>query len=678
MITAQQRQEYLQNQFFDNLDKSEILEEQLKKGFDPNFTIKDGRWKGWTPLAYAVFKKNLNLVLLLLNHGANAEQVYPGSDKSLLIYSFNLIYSQLKIGSREKIESEEDYRIPFALLKFGATLPNTLDFQSINKKSAYPIYIYRILCWIHTNRHMKNESDDILAALARHTQFALNVLKVHLLYTYYQAGSVYRVWDWQDVSKFIKLIPNIDTKFAQDVEYLIDMALQNRAWELAENLITKYRKNPSQLKEEKLSSLTYMLINTKPVDFLLESNKNHQNPTQCFAALLEQKSDPNETFERDGKKWSLLNWAAQNKHFIAAKLLIQHGADADQVIPQTMIKLSNSFPIEKAKEVKSKDSLVFIPKHNNGKRASKEIEFGIDIHTAILLRIQESIDAINQEKSVLDYELENSPIYQKRQRLDIDERFYKLQQDFLSRFDDKAVLGEFKTLNDLYQHEFAKLKKELYEAEKDKAKARLSDDKITSSEAKKIKENIYLNRMEKLIDESAIKFMNFSVSDRQSLRDLHLKWVNNKFDHMQTQEQVNQEYDDLATKKEIKDEELRITLGILMALKNDLIKIKNLKGHVGLHNYLLNHNEYNRCDQNGFYPLHYACILEDGELAKKLHAKGAKKDILDVVNPFSLKVYSVKEFLYQCSSYNKFRMYTPASQTHSISTERARSVSLIV
>lgn len=508
-----------------NLNDDKLTEKMLKDGADPNYLVPDGWWKGWTPLAYAVYKKKLSLVKLLLNNGANANQFFPGTSRTLFDYSFDKIYDRgtflISTEGRFIIESSYDYRIPFALVKHGAKIPLE-DGEFIG-----PGYVYRVIRFLRINPYL-NKDDNIINAIAKRTEFALKILEKHFEYASF-TWFVSDHWGWQQTKKFIQSMPTIPKELADVTGKLIEKALGLKDWELAFELLEKGGKiaarelkdwelvSKSISKENKVSSglnvvelkvtanspLVDILKNTQSSDFLIESDYSHQNPTNCFKAILASGYNANETFEQDGKTWSLLSWAASKNNFVAVKLLLKYGANPQQLMPGTT-------------------------------------------------------------RSVMDCFIEE-----------------------------------------------------------------------------------YLNEIKITIEECAIQFLNFSVQNKESLKNGYIKWSKDLFKLWQEQARMEVEYNKLAMEKEENDEPLRFQLKKLLELKNNLIKNENFIDNPELHDYLLNNEEFNRRDKNGFFPLHFSCILNDLTLTKKLVEKGANKDILDVKCITKNKVYSIKKYMQQ-------------------------------
>ena len=182
-----------------------------------------------------------------------------------------------------------------------------------------------------------------------------------------------------------------------------------------------------------------------------------------------------------------------------------------------------------------------------------------------------------KKDSDLQNKFENSLTYKNKQVLEFKEGFIELQKDFLDKFKDKAANENFATVNDFYAQAFAKLKTDLYESEKDKAAARLGNDKITSADVKKKIISDYLNQIKETIEKCAIQFLDFSVKNKECLRDMYKKWSEEIFKLWQAQEKVDpddKEYE--SDEKEEKDSELRSTLKKLMELMQVSVRKENL------------------------------------------------------------------------------------------------------
>lgn len=305
---------------FSYLDDDKEVERLLIAGADPNYLVAEGWWKGWSLLAYAVYKEKVTLVNLLLSFGANPEQCIPKTEKTLFTYSF----AKETWGNLSFVPFPSSKNIAFSLIKRGAMIPNTVNLtellDSFLIKTVWDKKLDFALIKLFASIPFIGKG---LLSACRNLRF-----------------SNLAIIEAKCIRKLIREILKTDEKLHFLANDQVKTFLEHRNWEIAYQLIIRNfpipwlcenKSSEGKLAGAKCSPLVWILKNTSSDDFMKTFSFNHENPTRCFEAILERGFNPNEIFVHNDITWSPLVFAIFHKNTVLARLLLKYGAALNQV-----------------------------------------------------------------------------------------------------------------------------------------------------------------------------------------------------------------------------------------------------------------------------------------------------------------------------------------------------------
>ena len=412
-----------------------------------------------------------------------------------------------------------------------------------------------------------------------------------------------------DEKKACELIQQMKIIPMRTSKDLIHFALSNKNGEIALALINRdvpipvYHEanNPGS---SGMSVLVYSIV--KATECTVNDSKR-KSLIKFIQALLSKGFYINERFILGGKSWSLLSWAFYHNDFTLTEILLTN--KANPILP------TNPSPLSP-----------------------------VSISTALEQRIKKSIDEAEQNRIDLQKKLNDSELRMSVIIAEFNERFYLLQKEFLDDCLKKSNPEDYKSLSDDYSEAIEALKKTLYESENERVRERAKGniDKSTAEIESVISE--HLVKIKIIIEECALKFIGCSIATTESLKKYSHAWLDNYFKNRDFQDDVNSKYQELIMNTANSDEILRKKINKLKFLKDNLLTL-GTKGNEKLREYFIDSKQLNHIDENGFSPLHYACMLDDIKLAKALVDKGAGIPIKNSIFISQNKVYSMQVFL---------------------------------
>ncbi|GEM_PF-6700586 len=333
---------------------------------DPNYKVKEGWWNGWTPLAYAVYKKRPGLVRYLLSKGANADQLLPGTPYTLLKYSlvypdisyfpykdvskaemdpvtFELVWHILRNGSALSVPLDSE--LVLDTLMYQAIERDTIDLKLIQSLVAIPILSLPLFFQsLQRNYEIGNSGgNENKESIVRYFTPGLFLLVKKYSHSH-----------WIISRSIIESIKDIPHKTPDTNELVVGIALRNLDWEIADALIGRGTEIPKEMLDfepycavpskytlvsskvrARYSPLVWIVKHTRREDFLWESSPFHQNPINCLLGILKRGFNIDEPFQHEEQTWTSLSWAVFRNNIILTRILLRHGADPNQNMPGT-------------------------------------------------------------------------------------------------------------------------------------------------------------------------------------------------------------------------------------------------------------------------------------------------------------------------------------------------------